>query len=183
MTDPLLTPDELTELEHDVVQADRDNCPEVQIDLDVAKTLIDTARRALSGEGEIATLRAEVADLKDDIASRPPRFVGCEPACPGCEILDAARLRHLGIIEGLRAEVERLTGELATEAAAFKRVVWLESEVERLKAGHDAVAQLLERNGCDCECGHVAEDHDDDCERCFACEIDMALRTSKGATG
>lgn len=34
------------------------------------------------------------------------------------------------------------------------------------------VADLLSANGCDCECGHHYEEHDDDCERCFACRVE-----------
>lgn len=34
------------------------------------------------------------------------------------------------------------------------------------------VADLLSANGCDCECGHHYEEHDDDCDRCFACRIE-----------
>ena len=39
----------------------------------------------------------------------------------------------------------------------------------------DAVRSLLSENGCNCECGHHWEEHDDDCERCLACRIDAAI--------
>lgn len=42
---------------------------------------------------------------------------------------------------------------------------------ERLRA----VRKLLEENGCDCECEHHWEDHDDDCDRCLACRIGEAV--------
>ena len=42
---------------------------------------------------------------------------------------------------------------------------------ERLRA----VRCLLEENGCECECEHHWEDHDDDCDRCLACRIAEAV--------
>lgn len=58
----------------------------------------------------------------------------------------------------------------------------LESEVGRMAhalagkvAKTDAVNRLLADNGCDCECDHACESHDDTCERCLACRIDAAL--------
>ena len=38
-----------------------------------------------------------------------------------------------------------------------------------------AVCKLLERNGCECECEHHREHHDDDCDRCLACRIGEAV--------
>jgi len=49
-------------------------------------------------------------------------------------------------------------------------------EVERERARLDRVRADLAACGCDCECGHDAESHDDDCERCFACRIEEAIR-------
>ena len=42
-----------------------------------------------------------------------------------------------------------------------------------------AVAKRLEENGCDCECNHCWEDHDEDCERCLACLIDETIQGKK----
>jgi hypothetical protein len=39
------------------------------------------------------------------------------------------------------------------------------------KIAIDAIIKLLEENGCDCDCGHGSEDHDDDCERCLGCRV------------
>lgn len=39
----------------------------------------------------------------------------------------------------------------------------------------EAVRTLLAQNGCDCECDHGAEEHDDDCDRCLACCIGGAV--------
>lgn len=37
------------------------------------------------------------------------------------------------------------------------------------------VRELLEVNGCDCECDHHVEEHAPDCARCLACRIGEAL--------
>lgn len=44
----------------------------------------------------------------------------------------------------------------------------------------EAVQTLLERNGCDCQCEHHYEEHDDECERCLACNVSGALAASRG---
>jgi hypothetical protein len=46
----------------------------------------------------------------------------------------------------VRVELERLTGELAAEAAAFKRVVWLEAELERCRRVVEAAQALMHRH-------------------------------------
>lgn len=35
----------------------------------------------------------------------------------------------------------------------------------------DLIITLLEQNGCDCDCGHDSEGHDETCERCLGCRI------------
>jgi hypothetical protein len=45
-------------------------------------------------------------------------------------------------------------------------------ELVRLRT---TIGELLARNGCDCDCEHGAEDHDEGCERCLACRIAAAL--------
>ncbi len=37
------------------------------------------------------------------------------------------------------------------------------------------VSGIVAHNGCDCDCGHHHEEHDDDCERCLGCEVSEAL--------
>lgn len=37
------------------------------------------------------------------------------------------------------------------------------------------IAELIGENGCDCDCGHHSEEHDDDCDRCLACRVDEIL--------
>lgn len=44
-----------------------------------------------------------------------------------------------------------------------------------------AVCKLLSQNGCDCDCDHHYEEHDDDCERCLACRIGAALDAARKA--
>lgn len=51
----------------------------------------------------------------------------------------------------------------------------------RCQCEHEASARiasalkLIEKNGCDCECMHHWEDHNEDCERCLACMIEYEL--------
>lgn len=37
------------------------------------------------------------------------------------------------------------------------------------------VGRMLAANGCDCDCDHCEEDHDDECERCLACRISLVV--------
>lgn len=59
--------------------------------------------------------------------------------------------------------------------AAEKRELEALEELDEATAILVAVAKLLMANGCDCECGHDSEGHDDDCERCFACKVSAAI--------
>lgn len=43
--------------------------------------------------------------------------------------------------------------------------------------------KLIEKNGCDCECDHHWEDHDEECERCLACLIEHALNPHEAEGG
>ena len=58
---------------------------------------------------------------------------------------------------------------------------WEALYVERNRLWRDAgdkidlITGILARNGCDCDCDHSAEEHDDDCERCLACRIAHVL--------
>jgi hypothetical protein len=45
----------------------------------------------------------------------------------------------------------------------------------------DVVRALLEENGCDCDCDHGGEEHEDSCERCLACRIAAAVERKAGA--
>ena len=47
---------------------------------------------------------------------------------------------------------------------------------ERLAKQTRTIRRLLEDVGCDCECaGRCGTEHDDDCERCLACRIEIAM--------
>ena len=45
----------------------------------------------------------------------------------------------------------------------------------RLARAYLAVCKVLEDNGCDCDCEHHPEEHDDDCVRCLACRVELAM--------
>ena len=47
---------------------------------------------------------------------------------------------------------------------------------EKMKS---AIEQLLRENGCECDCEHHYTEHDNDCERCFPCRVQMALTPEK----
>ncbi len=49
------------------------------------------------------------------------------------------------------------------------------SAVERLVAQRKQIENLLSENGCDCDCEHHWEEHDEDCERCLSCRISEAM--------
>ena len=50
-----------------------------------------------------------------------------------------------------------------------------EAKLEEAEARLRVIRGLVEANGCDCECDHDFESHDDDCERCLACRVQEAL--------
>lgn len=33
------------------------------------------------------------------------------------------------------------------------------------------IGELLAQNGCDCDCDHHPDEHDEDCVRCLACLV------------
>lgn len=47
----------------------------------------------------------------------------------------------------------------------------LERKVELLQKALTEIRSIITANGCDCECDHCEEEHDEDCERCLACRI------------
>lgn len=61
-------------------------------------------------------------------------------------------------------------------------VSMLEAEREecaRLEAVIERVGNVLAAHGCECECEHHADEHDDDCERCLGCRVEAALRGAR----
>jgi hypothetical protein len=77
------------------------------------------------------------------------------------------------------SELDRLAVEADTKAKAAKAWEGLYNERNKLwrVAEHklDDVRAILEQNGCDCECDHHHEEHDDDCELCLACQVGSAV--------
>lgn len=67
------------------------------------------------------------------------------------------------------AEVERDAAEWMAHARAAT------GRADRAQAKLDAVAKVLGDAGCECECDHHHDEHDDDCERCLGCRIEMAM--------
>ena len=59
--------------------------------------------------------------------------------------------------------------------AAWRSMQVVHNGNAKLKARTDAIGQLLEANGCDCDCADHFEDHNEDCERCLACRVGEAL--------
>jgi len=35
----------------------------------------------------------------------------------------------------------------------------------------EVLCDLISNEGCSCECDHSQDEHDDDCQRCFACNV------------
>lgn len=50
-----------------------------------------------------------------------------------------------------------------------------EAEVAALRGKLDAVGRVLSESGCGCECGCYVDEHDDDCDRCLACRVQVAI--------
>ena len=82
-----------------------------------------------------------------------------------------------------RRELDRSATEIAhaylgavrRAEKAEQELARAEAEATRLRAAHERVGAVLSANGCECECDHHYEDHDDDCERCLGCRIEAAL--------
>jgi hypothetical protein len=89
--------------------------------------------------------------------------------------------RRLAVIatEDLKQELSvaeaRLERQMAATDEFARRAHSAEARIAELERLESALAQLLRDNGCDCDCEHGWTEHDDDCERCFACRVQMAL--------
>lgn len=93
-------------------------------------------------------------------------------------MLNAVRISERGSdYETYRAHVESAA---AKEASLLCELLceFANARADMLRAAEaklKAIGQLLEANGCDCECDHHFEEHDSDCERCLACRIGGVL--------
>ena len=68
------------------------------------------------------------------------------------------------------ASIERKEAVTANAYAALLSILEERAGViTDLERRIERVNHFLSANGCDCECDHSAEDHDDDCARCVAC--------------
>lgn len=82
--------------------------------------------------------------------------------------------RALLSLESCLAEVTRERDEARELSRSDNR------EILKLRARLAAIGDLLGESGCDCDCEHHPEEHDDDCERCLACRVDAAHTGGKG---
>jgi len=95
------------------------------------------------------------------------------------EALRAAEKRELQSLAELNereADVETLQTHVEVQREALQKT---SKAVAKLVVPMTKIEELLEENGCDCECDHCWEDHDEDCERCLACLIDAAICDKK----
>lgn len=159
-----------------------------------AERMVEAARRSLSSVAEAMTEHA-YQELASALES-PPRIAdktaGFDP--PGREYTagDALGLRRVDELErgiaGLPlppdvaekvAEADRLRKLFEDAGEGQYNVLHLVESYQRNSMEADerlrAVRKLLEWNGCECECSHQWEDHDDDCDRCLACRIAEAI--------
>jgi len=92
------------------------------------------------------------------------------------EALRAAEKRELEALAELNereADVQTLQTHIEVQREALQKT---SKAVAKLVVPITKIEELLTENGCDCECEHCWEDHDEDCERCLACRISMAIQ-------
>jgi len=95
--------------------------------------------------------------------------IDCALGIAGAEPLDSTVKAVEALV--LRADTDSKAKAAWESLYNERNRLWRDAE-DKL----DLVRGLLERNGCDCECDHDAESHDDDCERCLACRIAEVVR-------
>jgi hypothetical protein len=100
--------------------------------------------------------------------------------CSECHGEELAAARERGRIEGL--ELARLRQELKNEAqdCDIEQTMRLSADAELARIRSE-LGELLSAEGCSCECAHDADGHEDDCELCFACQVEAALVSPKKA--
>lgn len=124
------------------------------------------------GEGTWSVFAAKVVEERDALRDHI-KSLEAQLECAQAFHNVALRERDLAITQLRHAEADVRAQEFQTGLVAQA----LAGKVAKT----DAVNRLLSQNGCDCECDHDAESHDDTCERCLACRIDAALN-GKGET-
>ncbi len=88
--------------------------------------------------------------------------------CRTCQIAPGYCSAHQPAID-LDSEATIANAPTLRDSAERERVREMQAAIARAGA-------LLEANGCDCECGHHPDDHDEECTRCLACLIEDTLR-------
>lgn len=124
---------------------------QVQPEIDALKAKLASAeeRAARAGETE-SRLRDEIRDLRLQVQALTEDLEDARRH--GCECGEEEACRYVRERDKARAE-----------AARYREAL-------------ERVSEVLAANGCDCECDHDVESHDDDdCERCVACRVSLAL--------
>lgn len=123
-----------------------------------------------------------ILDEQRPIVPEWRRCVGAEQRDVGTatakmrEALRAAEQRELVALAELNereADVKTLQTHVEVQREALQKT---SKAVAKLVVPVTKIQKLLEENGCDCECDHHWEDHDEDCARCLACRISMAIQ-------
>ena len=172
LTSPLLTRAQLEELDsatladkviglRNDIADDAEEIARLRADLLAAHEERDAARSAL--DELVAAVRVEreaVAHLTR------ARHRSARAWDDGADAENEARQAHYEADDAMREATERLDALLsaapppATVPAALVR---------------RQIGAVLAANGCDCDCGHSSDEHDDDCDRCLACRVEGAL--------
>lgn len=138
---------------------------------DAAQHAADALRTALDG------LRAAVATVRDARAVVAATAGRCSAAWDAVEALPTASQTE-GIAVALRASYEAgdaLNAALDALLAGAPLPATVPAALVRRQVG-----VVLAANGCDCDCGHSSDEHDDDCDRCLACRVEGALDAALG---
>lgn len=129
---------------------------------------------------ELDAARLRIQELEAELDSATTR---------GRELVEEAEaeaLAQANKAEQLRNEVHALAAERdrvrwrleETQSLAEERAVnighWKASN-EEFRASIGQVRQLLEYDGCSCDCDCGPGEHDDECDRCLACRIEIVI--------
>ena len=122
--------------------------------LTTAREERDAARSAL--DELVAAVRVEREAQEAYEAARNGSTFDLRAYVAAC---DAAKLRHFDATAALDALLSAAPPPATVPAALVRR----------------QIGAVLAANGCDCDCGHSSDEHDDDCDRCLACRVEGAL--------
>lgn len=106
--------------------------------------------------------------MTDQPKRQGPRVLPVVLECPGCAHEDGALYcAHPDVIKERGRPRMRECTRVTPKWCPMLPATTPNSDASKL----DAIGKLLSQNGCDCDCDHAPEDHDDDCELCLACRI------------